>query len=96
MQGRLPDYSDPVVLPMDRATIEDFCNRIHKTFIKSFKHALVWGTSSKHKPQKVRSQVCCNGWAHAGVSHCRAKCWPGQESSHRQLLAGGEGPCARR
>ena len=53
MQGKLPDYNDPVVLSMDRATMEDFCNRIHKTFIKQFKHALVWGTSTKHRPQKV-------------------------------------------
>ena len=55
LQGKLPDYNDPVVLPMDRASVEDFCNRIHKTFIKSFKHALVWGTSTKHRPQRVRT-----------------------------------------
>ena len=29
-QGRLPDYNDPVVLPKERNTVEDFCNRIHK------------------------------------------------------------------
>lgn len=36
-----------------RSTIEDFCNKLHKTMIKQFKYALVWGTSVKHKPQKV-------------------------------------------
>ena len=35
------------------STVEDFCNRIHKTFVKQFKHALVWGSSVKHRPQKV-------------------------------------------
>ena len=33
--------------------VEDFCNRIHKGIMKQFKYALVWGTSVKHKPQKV-------------------------------------------
>ena len=33
--------------------VEDFCNRIHKGIIKQFKYALVWGTSVKHRPQKV-------------------------------------------
>ncbi|CAK0750854.1 Developmentally-regulated G-protein 3 [Coccomyxa viridis] len=52
-KGRLPDYNDPVVLPSNRNTVEDFCNRIHKGIIKQFKYALVWGTSVKHRPQKV-------------------------------------------
>ena len=33
--------------------VEDFCNRIPKGIIKQFKYALVWGTSVKHRPQKV-------------------------------------------
>ena len=53
LQGKLPDYNDPVVLPKNRRTLEDFCNRIHKGIMKQFKYALVWGTSVKHKPQKV-------------------------------------------
>lgn len=53
VQGKLPDYGDPVVLPKNRRTVEDFCNRIHKGIMKQFKYALVWGTSVKHKPQKV-------------------------------------------
>ncbi|CAL5227763.1 g10783 [Coccomyxa viridis] len=52
-KGRLPDYNDPVVLPANRNTVEGFCNRIHKGIIKQFKYALVWGTSVKHRPQKV-------------------------------------------
>jgi ribosome-interacting GTPase 1 len=49
----LPDYSSPVVLNRGRTSIEDFCNKIHRTIIKEFKYALVWGSSVKHQPQKV-------------------------------------------
>ena len=49
----MPDYGDPVVLPKNRRTVENFCDRIHKGIMKQFKYALVWGTSVKHKPQKV-------------------------------------------
>eukprot|EP00891_Asterochloris_glomerata_P000250 jgi/Astpho2/250/Aster-02146 len=52
-KGKLPDYNDPVVLPKSHTTVEDFCNRLHKGIIKQFKYALVWGTSTKHRPQKV-------------------------------------------
>ena len=44
-----------MVCPRERASVEDFCNRIHKGIIKQFKYALVWGTSVKHRPQKVGS-----------------------------------------
>ena len=40
-KGQLPDYEDPVVLRRSRSTIEDFCNKIHKTIVKQFKYALV-------------------------------------------------------
>lgn len=53
MQGKLPDYNEPVVLPRAHSSVEDFCNRIHKGILKQFKYALVWGTSVKHRPQKV-------------------------------------------
>jgi hypothetical protein len=33
--------------------VEDFCNRIHRTLISSFKYAWVWGSSVKHQPQRV-------------------------------------------
>ena len=53
VQGKLPDFNDPVVVPKTRCSVEDFCNRIHKGILKQFKYALVWGTSTKHRPQKV-------------------------------------------
>ncbi|GFR43129.1 hypothetical protein Agub_g4142 [Astrephomene gubernaculifera] len=52
-KGKLPDFNEPVVLHRQRCTVEDFCNRIHKTLSKQFKYALVWGASVKHRPQRV-------------------------------------------
>ena len=52
-KGMNPDYNDPVILPRESSSIEDFCNRIHKALIKQFKYALVWGASAKHRPQRV-------------------------------------------
>lgn len=52
-KGQLPDYTAPVVLQSSRTTVEDFCNQIHKSILKQFKNALVWGGSVKHQPQKV-------------------------------------------
>jgi len=52
-KGQLPDYESPVILSRDRKTVEDFCNKLHRTIMKEFKYALVWGTSVKHNPQKV-------------------------------------------
>jgi len=52
-KGQLPDYESPVILTNDRSTVEDFCNKLHRTIMKEFKYALVWGSSVKHNPQKV-------------------------------------------
>jgi len=52
-KGQLPDYNSPVVLNSDHRSLEDFCNKIHRTIMKEFKYGLVWGSSVKHQPQKV-------------------------------------------
>jgi len=52
-KGKMPDYSAPVVLRSTACTIEDFCNSIHKTIVDNFKHAIVYGKSCKHQPQRV-------------------------------------------
>lgn len=52
-KGQLPDYNSPVILRGAMTTVEDFCNRLHRSIIKEFKHGLVWGSSVKHNPQKV-------------------------------------------
>jgi len=36
-KGQIPDYNAPVILHAKRPTVEDFCNRLHKTLINNFK-----------------------------------------------------------
>lgn len=50
--GNPPDFEDAVII-RSGSTIEHLCHRIHRTLPAVFKYALVWGTSSKHQPQKV-------------------------------------------
>ncbi|MEW5306315.1 MAG: hypothetical protein WDW38_007125 [Sanguina aurantia] len=52
-KGKLPDFNEPIVLHRKNCTVEDFCNKIHKTMVKNFKYALVWGASVRHRPQRV-------------------------------------------
>lgn len=52
-KGEIPDYEKPVIVNRKYSKVEDFCNQIHKTIMKEFKYALVWGSSVKHNPQKV-------------------------------------------
>lgn len=52
-RGQQVDFDDPMVLPRNRRSVEEFCRRIHKSIMGSFKHALVWGQSVKHQPQRV-------------------------------------------
>jgi len=55
-RSQVPDYTAPVVLRSDQRDMTSFVNRIHRTLIKSFKHAIVWGRSVKHQPQRVGKQ----------------------------------------
>lgn len=49
-------------------TVEDLCKQIHKSLVAEYSYSLVWGTSSKHYPQRwIHSlhfccflQECCN------------------------------------
>eukprot|EP00920_Eleutheroschizon_duboscqi_P028900 GHVT01070163.1.p1 GENE.GHVT01070163.1~~GHVT01070163.1.p1 ORF type:complete len:218 (+),score=36.37 GHVT01070163.1:438-1091(+) len=52
-KGQIPDYNAPVILRHGQTRVEDFCLRIHKSLLQQFRHALVWGKSVKHTPQKV-------------------------------------------
>jgi ribosome-interacting GTPase 1 len=36
-KGKLPDFNEPVVMHRQKCTVEDFCNKIHKTLLKQFK-----------------------------------------------------------
>jgi len=52
-KGQMPDYDEPVILHSEgNPSIEEFCNRLHRNIINSFSHALVWGKSAKHQPQR--------------------------------------------
>ncbi|PNH05520.1 Developmentally regulated G-protein 2 [Tetrabaena socialis] len=55
--GAKPDFAEPVVLTSDRGgtTLEALCRQIHNSMVQQFKYALVWGTSSKHYPQRCGS-----------------------------------------
>jgi small GTP-binding protein len=60
-KGQLPDYEAPVILSKANITVEDFCNRLHRSLMTDFKEALVWGSSVKHNPQKVgKEHVLCD------------------------------------
>merc|ERR1719281_2276781 len=52
-KGQDPDWNEPIVLPRRKCTVEDFCNKIHKLMMNNFKHALVYGQSAKHRPQRA-------------------------------------------
>lgn len=50
-KGIAMNFSDPLVV-RNGSTIENVCDGIHRDFKTNFKYALVWGSSTKHNPQK--------------------------------------------
>lgn len=51
-KGNDPDFSEALIV-RSNATIEDVCDRIHRTLKDTYKYALVWGASARHVPQRV-------------------------------------------
>ena len=51
-KGQAPDLNMPVILRRD-ANVLDFCSYIHRDLAKNFGYGLIWGTSVKHRPQRV-------------------------------------------
>lgn len=51
-KGSEPDFSEALIVRQG-STIEDVCDQVHRTLKETFKHALVWGASARHVPQKV-------------------------------------------
>ena len=51
-QGRKADMEDPLVIKKG-STVIDACGKLHREFVKNFRHAKVWGTSVKFPGQKV-------------------------------------------
>lgn len=51
-RGEFPDFDDGLIV-RSGATVEHVCHAIHRTLADNFRYALVWGTSTKHNPQRV-------------------------------------------
>lgn len=53
--GTEPNFNDPVILTAGRygLTVESVCMQLHKSLVDDFECAFVWGTSTKHQPQRV-------------------------------------------
>jgi uncharacterized protein len=51
-KGVQPDFSEALIV-RNNATVEDVCDRVHRSLKESFKYALVWGKSAVHVPQRV-------------------------------------------
>ncbi len=51
-QGRKADMNDPLVIKKG-TTVIGACRKLHREFVKNFRHAKVWGTSVKFPGQKV-------------------------------------------
>lgn len=51
-QGEDPDFDEPLIIRKG-ASVEEVCDKLHKTFKRDFRYARVWGSSAKHPGQKV-------------------------------------------
>ncbi|RIB04186.1 developmentally regulated GTP-binding protein 2 [Gigaspora rosea] len=51
-RGEYPDLEGGLIVRQG-ATVEHVCHAIHRSLVEEFRYALVWGTSTKHNPQRV-------------------------------------------
>lgn len=51
-QGKKADMNDPLIIKKGTTVIEA-CKKLHKQFVKNFRHAKIWGNSVKFDGQKV-------------------------------------------
>ncbi|KAI8092553.1 developmentally-regulated GTP-binding protein 2 [Halteromyces radiatus] len=51
-RGEYPDFDDGLIV-RSGATVEHVCHAIHRSLAETFRYALIWGTSTKHNPQRV-------------------------------------------
>ena len=51
-QGKKADYEDPLIIKKG-ATVIDVCGKLHRDFVKNFRHGKVWGKSVKFPGQKI-------------------------------------------
>ncbi len=51
-RGEYPDFQGGLIV-RGGATVQNACLMIHRSLVKDFRCALVWGRSTKHNPQRV-------------------------------------------
>ncbi|MDO5836691.1 MAG: GTP-binding protein [Methanobacterium sp.] len=51
-QGKKADLEDPLIVRKG-STVEDIAGKLHRDFLKNFRHAKIWGNSVKFPGQKV-------------------------------------------
>ena len=51
-QGQKADYDEPLIVRKG-STVEDVAARLHRDFLRNFRHAKIWGSSVKFPGQKV-------------------------------------------
>eukprot|EP00055_Hartaetosiga_balthica_P001890 m.2160 g.2160 ORF g.2160 m.2160 type:complete len:367 (-) comp1731_c0_seq1:278-1378(-) len=51
-KGNMPDFREPMIMRKN-SSVKDACHALHRSLTQDFKTALVWGTSTKHNPQRV-------------------------------------------
>jgi len=51
-QGKKADMEDPLIIKKD-SSVKDVCGKLHRDFVRKFRHAKIWGSSVKFEGQKV-------------------------------------------
>lgn len=51
-QGRKADYEEPLIVKKG-STVINICEKLHRDFVKNFRHAKIWGDSVKFPGQKI-------------------------------------------
>jgi hypothetical protein len=51
-KGGETDYKEPLIIRRN-STVEDVCNKLHRSLKKEFRYGLVWGKSVKFGGQRV-------------------------------------------
>ena len=51
-QGRKADLDEPLIV-RNGSTVKDVATKLHRDFVRNFRHAKIWGSSVKFEGQKV-------------------------------------------
>ena len=51
-QGKKADFEEPLIIKKG-STVLDVCGKLHREFVKNFRHAKIWGDSVKFPGQKI-------------------------------------------